>query len=549
MDIRTLVLGRSPRRRLKLAVASITVTASIAFTTTTASGAPTTIDDANAAAPLGNVVPAPVSVQPAADVRFYLKSDSAIYATGGAATDVANLLAGLLRTPTGYGLPLKPLSPSTDVRGIALMLGGADASTGAEGYQLKVTGTAVTIRANQRQGLINGVATLRQLLPAKVDSQNAVAGPWPVQGGQILDYPRYAYRGALLDVARHFFPVSTVKRYIDDLARYKINYLNLHLIDDQGWRIQIGSWPNLTEIGGSTGVGGMMGGYYTMADYKAIVAYAAQRGITVIPEVEGPAHEHAALASYAELNCDGVAKELYVGYTVSPDGILCIRKAVTYTFLDQVIGQLAAATPGPYIAVGGDETQGIPQADLQYYYSRVTAIVAKYGKKVLGWQESLGGLAPAGATATVWMPGLSDDLVVTAANAGAKIIMAPAPHAYLDMKYDPETPSFPVGNSWAGFIDVQTAYDWRPEAMVAGVPPSAIGGVAAPLWTETAFALDHLENLAFPRLPAIAEVGWSPAATHNWDSFKVRLAAQGPRLRAARVGYYLHPTLQWPWGS
>jgi hexosaminidase len=458
----------------------------------------------------------------------------------------AGFLAGLLRKPTGYPVPVRDLTAGAQPRGILLVLGPPAA---AESYQLAVTTKSVTITAGDRQGLFDGVETLRQLLPVKVERQVREPGPWLVQGGRIADHPRYGYRGALLDVARHFLPVGDVEKYIDAIARYKVNYLHLHLVDDQGWRIEVKGWPELTAIGGSTGVGDIMGGFYTQADYTAIVNYAAARGVTVIPEIEGPAHMQSALASYGRLNCDGQPKDLYTGFTPSPDGVLCLSGAATYDFLDDVIGQLAALTPGPYLHIGGDETQDVPADEVAAYFGKVGGLVAKHGKKAIGWQDVAGSLDPANSLTGFWAAGINDDQVVAAAARGQKVVMAPSDHMYLDMKYTDDYPEYPIGNSWAGTSTVADSYDWNPEAQLPGLPAGAIAGVEADLWTETVFGIDQAENLAFPRLLSAAEIGWARPSAHDWNAYKVRLAAQGPRLRESRVDYYLSPDVPWPLGS
>src|SRR5256885_9644980 len=294
------------------------------------------------------VVPAPVKAA-ATSGSFAIRSNTVISTDSG---PVGEYLAGFLRRSTGFALPVKPAHGAP--AGITLLLSGASASVGDEGYQLDVTKTAVVIRARHAAGLFAGVQTLRQLLPPAVESATVRPGPWTVPDGHVLDYPRFAYRGAMLDVARHFFSVAQVERYIDQIARYKVNRFHLHLSDDQGWRLAINSWPNLASYGGSTEVGGGPGGYYTQADYAAIVAYAASRYITVVPEIDMPGHTNAALASYAQLNCNGVAPKLYTGTKVGFSS-LCVPLDITYTFVDQVIGEIAALTPGPYLHIGGDE--------------------------------------------------------------------------------------------------------------------------------------------------------------------------------------------------
>lgn len=269
---------------------------------------------------MSTLVPVPVTVQPATGADYPLTATTWIYADPGAEAPAA-YLAGVLRPATGYQLPVQP-APGT---GISLLLSGADPTVGDEGYQLDVTAAKVVLRARTAAGLFEGVQSLRQLLPARVESPTAQSGPWQVAGGHIVDHPRYAYRGAMLDVARHFRPVADVERYIDEVARYKINYLHLHLTDDQGWRLVINSWPRLATYGGSTQVGGGPGGYYTQADYTAIVAYAQARHVTIVPEVDMPGHTNAALASYAELNCDGKAPPLYTGSTSASARCACTR--------------------------------------------------------------------------------------------------------------------------------------------------------------------------------------------------------------------------------
>ncbi|GAA2340411.1 beta-N-acetylhexosaminidase [Streptomyces kunmingensis] len=530
-----------------LVSAALAVTA-ILSTATASAGSPS---GASGTEPLDRIVPQPAEVRTTPGVAFDLDPDGALYATAGSgdAKAAADFLAGLLRKPTGYALPVRGLSASAKPAGIVLALGGANSVTKPEGYQLQVTSRAVTISADDRQGLFNGVATLRQLLPVKADRQERMPGPWRIRGGVISDAPRYAYRGALLDVARHHLPDADVKKYIDTIARYKINYLHMHLIDDQGWRLQIKSWPELTTIGGSTGTGGILGGFYTQEQYKSIVDYAYARGVTVIPEIEGPIHMHSALASYAELNCDGKAPEPYTGWLNSEDGRLCLDSPVTYEFLDDVIGEIAALTPGPYIHIGGDEAHDLSQAELDGHFEKVAKLVEKHGKKVFGWQEAAGSFDPATTMTEFWTTGINDEQVIAAGKAGGKVVMAPATNAYVDMKYTESYPEYPVGNAWAGTTTVADSYDWKPEEQLAGLPANSIAGVEAALFTETVFGINQAENLAFPRMLSIAEIGWAKASTHDWDTFKPRLAAQGPRLRESRVNYYPSPDVPWPLGS
>jgi hexosaminidase len=526
-----------PRTLLTLAVAA----ASTAVAITPAAFAAT-------ASAFTSVVPAPVTATPSAGVTFTVTSATTIYTAPGsaAATDIGGQLAAILRRSTGFALPVTPEPSPAPASGILLRLSGAPASVGDSGYQLDITTGTVTVAANQPAGLFAGVQTLRQLLPREADATTVQAGPWPVPGGHVVDYPRFGHRGAMLDVARHFFPVATVERYIDEMSLYKINYLHLHLSDDQGWRIVINSWPNLATYGGSTQVGGGPGGYYTQADYQAIVAYAAARYVTVVPEIDMPGHTNAALASYAQLNCSGVAPALYTGTNVGFSS-LCVPLELTYTFVDQVIAELAALTPGPYVHIGGDEAQSTTAADYATFINRAQQIVASHGKTVIGWHDIVNATPLPSTIAQYWGTTTSNTAVATAAQNGTTIIMSPANKTYLDMKYNVHTKN--IGQKWAGYIDVDTAYDWDPGTYLSGVPASAVRGVEAPLWTETVKTLADIEFMAFPRLPAIAELGWSATSTHDLTAFKQRLGAQGPRWHVMGINYYHSKQVTWPAGS
>ncbi|CDR09640.1 Glycoside hydrolase, family 20, catalytic core [Streptomyces iranensis] len=504
--------------------------------------------DPAAAAPtaLDRVVPAPASVRPAAG-SYAIRPDARIRVSGSdgsarSARRVGDYLAQVLRPSTGFSLPVTTRSGDDGIR-LRLTPKAAGVRTlGEEGYRLQVTGRAITLTARGSAGLFHGVQTLRQLLPASVERTTRQAGPWRVSGGTITDVPRYAWRGAMLDVSRHFFGVDQVKRYIDQLALYKINKLHLHLSDDQGWRIAIDSWPKLASHGGSTQVGGGPGGYYTKDDYREIVRYAASRELTVVPEIDMPGHTNAALASYAELNCDGVAPPLYTGTEVGFSS-LCVPKEVTYDFVDDVIRELAALTPGPYLHIGGDEAHSTSHEDYVAFMDRVQPVVAKYGKTVVGWHQLTGAHPAKDAIAQYWGTDGSEKEVADAAKAGTRLVLSPANRAYLDMKYNADTP---LGQNWAGYVEAKQSYDWDPGTYIKDAPESSVLGVEAPLWSETLQTSPQIEYMAFPRLPGIAELGWSPASTHNWDDYKVRVAAQGPRWDAMGIAYYHSPQIPWP---
>lgn len=516
---------------------------------------------------LGDVVPAPERVDPDPAGDFVLAADAALRVSPDpAARDVAEQLAELLRPATGYPLPVTETAGPAPTGGVVLTLAGttpaadpepatrADATPGpdeapdpvdalgAEGYRLAVTADGVRISAATATGLFQGVQTLRQLLPAAIESPTPVAERWAVPGGVIVDRPRFPYRGAMLDVARHFFPVADVLRVIDHLARYKLNHLHLHLTDDQGWRIAVDSWPRLATVGGATEVGDGPGGCYTAADYRRIVRYAARRHITVVPEIDLPGHTNAALTAYPELAPDKIAPPPYTGTEV---GFSYVDPADerTYDFVADVLGEVAALTPGPWLHIGGDEAFKVKGEAYTGFVERAQRIVAGLGKTVVGWHQ----LAPAGhvdGRVLQWWGTSGDDPVVAdAVRRGARLILSPGNRAYLDMKYAPDTP---IGHDWAGLIDVRTAYDWDPATHVADVPVETVLGVEAPLWTESVTSLAEIEFMLLPRLPAIAELGWSPRATHDWAAFRDRLAGHGPRWTTAGISFHASTEIPWP---
>jgi hexosaminidase len=456
------------------------------------------------------------------------------------ARKVAEQLATQLRRSTGYPLPVVP--HFTRVADVKLSTNGPS-SLGAEGYELTADDSAVSVVAATPEGLFRGVTTLRQLLPAKAEASSLQPGPWPIAGTVISDSPRYAYRGTMLDVSRHFFSVAEVKRFIDLASLYKLNKLHLHLADDQGWRVQVDSWPRLTTYGGSLEVGGTPGGYYTKADFAAIVQYAAERYMTVVPEIDTPGHTNAALASYAELNCDGVAPPLYTGTSVGFSS-LCTKKPITYDFLDDVFREVAEQSPGQLLHLGGDEAHVTPHEDYVAFVPQAAALVNKHHKSVMGWQEIADTPLPPGSIAQYWGTddARSQGLARKAAAQGAKVVMSPANRAYLDMKYDRSTP---YGLSWAGYVNVQKSYSWNPSTLIPNLPESAIAGVEAPIWSETLDNIDKVEFMAFPRLPGIAELGWSPAGALDWSAYQDRLAGQGSRWDALSVNFFRDPQIAW----
>lgn len=406
-----------------------------------------------------------------------------------------------------------------------------------EGYRLSVNETGVKITAESGEGLFYGCQTLLQLFPPNIYSSKVIRTAfWVVPYAEISDKPRFEWRGAMLDVARHFFQVEDVKRYIDLLAYHKLNKLHLHLSDDQGFRLMIDSWPMLALIGGSTQAGGKGGGHYTKQQYLEIVEYAADRYITIIPEIDMPGHTNAILASYAELNCSNIRPELYEGYEVGFSS-LCINNELTYEFLDDVIREIAELTPGPYIHIGGDEVYSLEDEEYSYFIYRVQEIVLKHGEKLIGWEEINKADMDESSVIQFWK---HKEYAHTAVQNGNKLIISLAEYTYLDMKYSSLTE---LGQQWAGTIDLQKAYSLID--IINGFYDEEVYGIEAPLWTEFIYSIKDIEYMAFPRLAAYAELAWSSKENINWDSFKRRLAGHGKRLDVLSVNYFKSPLISW----
>jgi hexosaminidase len=486
-----------------------------------------------------SLIPIPVSITPDGGY-FTLKQGASIYISEGSddLRKVADYLAERLRPSTGYPLEIKVTDKAPGAGNIYLALTGREAGKGDEAYEMTITKKGVSITASAPAGIFWGIQTLRQLLPANIELTTIQEGPWKIATGIIRDFPDYAYRGAMLDVARHFFGVDDVKRFIDLISFYKMNALHLHLSDDQGWRIEIKSWPNLTAHGGSTQVGGGQGGFYTQEQYSEIVRYAASRFVTIVPEIDMPGHINAALSSYPELNISGKATELYTGTEVGFSTI-DTRKESSYKFVDDVVRELAAITPGPYIHIGGDESHVTKKEDYIPFVKRVQDIVKSHGKQVMGWDEiSLSELIP-NSVAQFWS---NRENAGRAVSQGAKILMSPAARTYIDMKYDSTTA---LGLHWAGYVEVDSAYMWDPAKLVPGIGKENIMGVEAPLWTETLTNMDEIEYMVFPRLPGIAEVAWSPSTARNWEDYKVRLGRNADRFTVMNINYYASKLIPW----
>ena len=484
------------------------------------------------------LVPEPASITFGGDAFVLGNSASIVVDAGNAeALRTAGLLALVLRPSTGFAIPIS--STGASASGAIILRLSADSELGAEGYRLTASRDSVRITANAPAGLFHGMQTLRQLLPPKIESHLTLSPmTWTVPGVTITDRPRYAWRGAMLDVARHFFTVREVKQYVDLLALYKMNMFHLHLADDQGWRIEIKSRPKLTAMGSVTQVGGGPGGFYTQDEYADIVRYAQDRYITIVPEIDMPGHTNAALVGYPELSCSTKSPGPYTGTEVG-FSTFCANKEETYAFVDDVVREIAGITPGPYFHMGGDENPILSHTDYTKFVERAQDIVTRYGKQMVGWEEIARGRLKPTSIAQAWA---TDTVAAAAVQYGAKVLMSPAKRTYLDMKYDDNTE---IGLKWAALIEVRDAYDWDPATYMKGVTEPNIIGVESAIWAETVRNITAVEYLTMPRLPALAEVAWTPQSARSWESFRTRVATHAPRWNFLGVNYYRSPQIPW----
>lgn len=520
------------------------------------------------------LIPIPVSLQSGSG-NFTLKKTASIEISAEAheAKKVADLLSQKLSVATGFLIPVKKVKTISQTTGNIRLSIVNNGSLGKEGYTLVVNPTAISITANAPAGLFYGMQTLLQLFPKEIESSSFVRNyGWSVPSVGITDYPRFGWRGLLFDVSRHFFTKEDVKRFIDNMVQYKYNLLHLHLTDDQGWRIEIKGLPNLTKVGAwrprREGAWGntkapdpsepkTYGGFYTQDDIKAIIEYAKDRFVTILPEIDVPGHSLAAIASYPELSCTpgnyqvNASEEFQLwgpnGNTALVDNNLCPANEKVYDFLDKVFTEVAQLFPFEYIHIGGDEAaknfweknedikklmqkEGLKDVEevQSYFIKRVEKIIQSKGKKLIGWDEILqGGLAPS-ATVMSWR-GMKGG--IEAAKMGHQVVMAPMDYTYVDlMQGDPyvEPPEFAT-------LRLNQSYKFDP--VPPGINPKLILGGEACLWTEHTTNMRAAQYLLWPRGLSIAESLWSPPEKKNWPGFINRLEKHFERMDAAKIKY------------
>lgn len=501
------------------------------------------------------VIPEPSSETAGAGGPFTLDQETAIVIAHGdspemaAATLVARYLRGLIQPATGLPLPARDVSAGT-TDAIVLNDSGP-ASLGQEGYTLRSDAASVVISAHTAEGLFHGVQTVRQLLPTQIEDTTFQPGiRWSVPAVSISDAPRYSYRGVMIDVARHFYTVANIERVIDQASMYKLNVLHLHLSDDQGWRIAINAYPDLTTVGSSFDG---RPGYYTQAQYEQIVAYAAAHFMTIVPEIDGPAHTGAAVTAMAT-GTD--PNDIPINPANPADN------ANVQTFLTKVIGEITAMTPSPYFHIGGDESS-LPGGQYNHWVTSAADAAAADGKTVMGWSQIGADTdTPAGSVLQYWSGKTGHDTgdgLKPGLQNGDKLLLSPDDGAYFDMKYDPSTP---LGLHWAGYIPLSKAYDWNPSDVTSGI--LAANGLTSTITTDPAIGVEcalwadtvppsytpaqipaYSDFMLLPRLPALAEIGWSPWSTHDWTSFAQRVAGQGPRWADLGYDFYASPEVSW----
>ncbi|MGB5691244.1 MAG: family 20 glycosylhydrolase [Flavobacteriaceae bacterium] len=486
-----------------------------------------------------SLIPMPASLSSSFEA-FGLDQYTAIKATGNdpGFEKTAIFLAEKIRGKTGLVLEINPDDQENIDRLIYIQQTDMPEAKGEEAYELEIKKDSIMVNAAHPTGAFRAVQTLRQIIPEISNDTLADRSIWVLPTGMISDEPFFELRGSMLDVARHFFTVEEVKKYIDLLAYYKINVLHLHLSDDQGWRIEIKSWPQLTAIGGSTEVGGTGGGFFTQEDYVEIVEYATEHFMTIIPEIDMPGHTNAASVSYPFLDGTGKPLKLYEGTRVG-FSTFDTRKDRVYAFIDDVVGEIAALSPGPYFHIGGDESHATRPADYVHFVNKVEKIVQKHGKRMIGWDEVATADVDSSSIAQFWSSQKNASLAV---KKGMKIIISPAKKAYLDMKYDTVSKH---GLDWAAYIPVDTAYNWSPERYAQGIPRESILGVEAPLWSETISNSAELEYLAFPRVIGYSELSWTLPEKRNWEAYRRRLAEQAPFLDRMNVNFYRSDLIDW----
>ena len=487
---------------------------------------------------------------------FTLTARTPLLAQGDSALTIARFFADKLNASTGFNL--RAIASKAPSRGAITLRIDPKLPLGAEGYTLSASSQGITVTGRTGQGLYYGMQTLLQLLPPTIESSTKVSGvTWRIPAVSIKDEPTFEYRGALVDVCRHFLTVDEVKKHIDLLSMFKINRMHWHLTEDQGWRIEIKKYPRLTTVGSKRieGDGSVYGGFYTQEQVRDIVKYASDRFVTVIPEIELPGHAMGAIASYPELTCFPHRRVYEVRnlWGVEQD-VYCPGKETTFKFIQDVLDEVLPLFPSEYVHIGGDECPKIRwkecpdcqrrikeeglknEEELQSYtIRRAQKMLAKHGKKLIGWDEILeGGLAPS-ATVMSWR---GEDGGIKAANMGHDVIMTPGSGGLYIDHYQGDSKIEPVAICCYASLEKVYSYNPIPSA-IAPDKRHHIKGAQANLWAEYLYTTDIMQYRAFPRVIALAEATWTPQDRKDYKSFEHRLNGAYVRLDQHKVNYHI----------
>lgn len=503
------------------------------------------------------IIPKPQHIEQG-EGYFTLNADTVIVTSEQA---IADLVVGYLQPATGF--ELKVLAKSEAENNIIILELSNEASDNLEGYQLAVTPNKITLKATQAIGLFYGIQTLRQLLPAQIVGDEPVENiEWSIPAVTIADAPKFTWRGLHLDVGRHMFPVEFIKKFIDMMVLYKYNIFHWHLTEDQGWRIEIKKHPKLTEIGGyrnetpipenrTQGDGVPYGGFYTQDEVREVVAYATERFITVVPEIEMPGHVVAVLAAYPDLGCVGEGYEVRTSWGIAKD-VLCAGQDGSLELMQDVLSEVLDLFPSEFIHIGGDECPKVRwevcpdcQARIKaegledehglqsWFIRRIETWLNDRGRRLVGWDEILeGGLAP-NATVMSWRGSQGG---IDAANAGHDVVMSPNTYCYLDYYQSEDIDNEPA--AIGRYLPLKHVYQF--EVIPADIDPDKIHhiiGGQGNIWTEYMPTSEQVEYMAYPRSLAIAEALWTYPENRDYDEFEARLKQHLPHLDTMNVNY------------
>lgn len=516
--------------------------------------------------PVISIIPQPLNVVQTTGVFTLTPRVKIVMTDEAVLSDQAIFLKNRIRSATGFD-PKIVKESSGKIISLQIEMG-LKGTLGDEGYSLTVSKREVKILAATPAGIFYGIQTILQLLPPEIYANKVTEGiKWVIPCVQITDKPRFVWRGFLLDVSRHFFPASYIYNVLDHMAVHKLNRFQMHLTDDQGWRIEIKKYPKLTEVGAwrvnhedqnwnsrevqKPGEKATYGGFYTQDDIKKFVAYAAQRNIVIIPEIEMPAHATASLAAYPEYSCTGSSLTVLPGGIWPCNNIYCAGKEATFTFLQDVLTEVIALFPSEYIHIGGDEAdksqwtacqacqkrikaQGLKdEKELQsYFIQRIEKFLNSQGRQLIGWDEILeGGLAPNAAV----MSWRGTQGGMDAAKAGHPVVMTPTSHCYFDYyQGNPDSEPLAIG----GYLPLEKVYSFDPVPQgLSADEAKMILGAQANLWTEYVSDSSHADYMTYPRLTALSELCWTSPGHKNFDDFSIRLIQQLKRFDVMGINY------------